>query len=66
VTHVTVLAGSRVGERTGCDRHLVKPIAVQTLNKVLHELVPEQMLSIGMAAGAFTALAGPAPTEDEP
>jgi len=37
------------GLMAGCHRYLVKPIAMQTLNKVLHELIPAQMLAMATA-----------------
>jgi two-component system, cell cycle response regulator len=40
------------GLMAGCNRYLVKPIAVRTLNKVLHEIVPEQMMTAATASGA--------------
>jgi two-component system cell cycle response regulator len=44
------------GLMAGCNRYLVKPIAVQTLNKVLDEVIPEQMQVAATASGAFPAL----------
>ena len=44
------------GLMAGCNRYLVKPLAVRTLNKALHEIIPEQMHAMASASGAFPAL----------
>jgi len=53
------------GLMAGCNRYLAKPIAVQTLNKVLHELIPAQMLAVATApqdaSRMFTAFTGDEP-----
>lgn len=45
------------GLMAGCTRYLVKPIAVRTLNKVLQEVIPEQMQAAADASGARPVLA---------
>lgn len=50
------------GRMAGCNRYLTKPIAVESLLKVLHDFIPAQTLTLAAASvsGAHRALSPPA------